>query len=366
MPITWPASLNFGELWANAQATLALTIFNNSQGHCLFDSWKMAPPFLSLQEYGLTDFKTRHVASHDGNGTDIGIWYRKPDDDGKPVYVLFHGRSGHWGSVSPGALETPGSAPVVDPSPQLGYRLQWLKAIAATGAGVVAVHTRGCGLSRSKSWPPDSAPITEKHLRGDMAAVSEFLQQQGIRSERCIVAGESLGGAMAAMMAESMPEPPAVLALVNTFGRMADTVHHHMSNTNVLEYVPFNPLAAIKWKPGQHAKPQHLDDILKKSDRRFATEERLRDTINRKTHCYIAYTPDDEAIPAYQGHHSRLAAAAEGMKLTVREITPELRRNGFAHVSWDAKAIVEDMQRVYAEARQTQPSTAAATWHVRH
>lgn len=69
-----------------------------------------------------------------------------------PPYVAFHGRNGHWGFADdyPVAKKYEGMVYVPE------YRNTWLKTMADSGAGVVAVHTRGFERSAGPAFPADA------------------------------------------------------------------------------------------------------------------------------------------------------------------------------------------------------------------
>lgn len=279
-------------------------------------------PLFAPEEYGLQGFEERSVTSADG--TRIGLWY-KPPEPGKPTYVAFHGRGGHWGFAHPYPVEK--NYP--EGHKDFGYRHQWLDAMAQTGAGVVAVHTRGFGLSAN----PSTKSMSEAAIRQDMQAVDGFLQQQAIAPERTIVTGESLGGALAAVMSETMTQnghPAGMLGLVNTFSDMTRAIHDTMVNMKL------GPLRPLQWASEEN--------LRKKMDNPLHTGDRLGESP-RDTRLYVAHAPDDEVVA--QSHSRRLLANTHGrdLNVTFRALVGTFRRPlTRSHTSWDPKALVADMQ----------------------
>ena len=125
-------------------------------------------PVMPPENYDLQGFEATHVTSADG--TQIGLWHKPAEDTEKPTYVAFHGRTGNWGYAEEKELPDEYTPEWQDNC----YRHKWLKALADTGAGVIAVHTRGFGLSAD----PSIKTITEDALKQDMEAIDDYMQKK--------------------------------------------------------------------------------------------------------------------------------------------------------------------------------------------
>lgn len=295
------------------------------ESNVVFSNHKTQAPILPPQEYGLSGFQERFISSADG--TRIGLWVKPPADASKPTYVAYHGRTGHWGFAAREKLPRKFTADFQDNA----YRIHWLQAMADSGAGVVAVHTRGFGLSASPAQP-----VSESALKQDADAIAAYLQAQNIDARQTIVTGESLGGAQAAILDETMRRnghPPAMLGLIGTFADMSRSVYDTLLNTRL------GPLRPLKWATEQNIR-QRLGDPLRTSDR-------LRETTEQ-TKLYIAHAPDDEVV--LHSHAKRLLESTEGKQglVSFRALTGSFRTGHTrSHTAWNAQAVVADMQEAF-------------------
>lgn len=283
-------------------------------------------PMMPPEQYDLKGFSEEYATSADGS--EIGIWYKPPSDPDKPTYVAFHGRTGHWGyanSQNPSSEFTPTYQDNC-------FRHKWLEAMAESGAGVVAVHTRGFGLSAN----PSIKTITEDALKQDMEAVDGFLQDKHIDHKQTIVTGESLGGAMATLMSETMngkKRPPAMLGLVNTFSDMSRAIYELLIQQKV------GPLQPFKWSSEDNIR-KHMSDPLN-------TNDRLED-MSKDTRLYIAHSTDDDVVS--KSHAKRLLDTAHGknfnvtFRALVNKYRTEYERD---HTSWNPQEVVKDMEATY-------------------
>ena len=149
-----------------------------------------APPTLS------PDFEPIDACAHDG--APVHAYLLAPPDARAPVVVLLHGNG-----------ET------------MEHRAGLARDLRARGYGVALVEYRGYGLSRA-SPPPD-----ERGLYMDAAAVLEALAARGVRSDRVVLMGISLGTGVAAQMATC--GAARALVLVSPFTSLTDAAHHVVS-----------------------------------------------------------------------------------------------------------------------------------------
>lgn len=293
------------------------------ESRMIFSGIKKQAPIGAPQQYGLEGFREDRVTSADGS--QIGLWHKPASDPSKPTYVVFHGRSGHWGFGSNYPAPPSKSGTQKDTC----YRHKWLQAMAETGAGVVAVHTRGFGLSAN----PSIKNITEAALKQDMEAVDDFLQAQNIQPAETIVAGESLGGAMATILSETMAErghPAGMLGLVNTFSSMSGVLHDTISSMKL------GPLQPLKWASEEN--------IRRRMNSPLDTAERIG-KLQRDTKLYIAHSPDDEVISPR--HADKILQNSQETRLdaTFRALTDSYRTTYERHhTNWNPSALVADME----------------------
>jgi fermentation-respiration switch protein FrsA (DUF1100 family) len=114
------------------------------------------------------------------DGVRLSAWYRRPEDNDTPVLLYLHGNAGNVASVAPKAR------PYLD----LGF-------------GVLLLDYRGYGESEGRP--------SEKGLYRDARAALHFLASEGIEERRCVIYGESLGGAVAVELARGAEVAALVL-----------------------------------------------------------------------------------------------------------------------------------------------------------
>lgn len=295
------------------------------ESNVVYANPKKQGPIGTPDHYGLEGFEERFATSADGSR--IGIWYKPPSDPAKPTYVAFHGRGGHWGFADnkrPPRHRTP-------PFKNNCYRHNWLDAMAKSGAGVVAVHTRGFGLSAN----PSIKAITEDAIQQDLVAVDRFLEKERINPRTTIVTGESLGGGMATLMAETMAErgrPPGMLGLINTFSTMSGVLRDAVGNFRL------GPLQPMKW-----ATEENISNRLGNPFDNCHRLSRLKDC----TKLYIAHSPEDEIVP--YGHSQKNLESASGSAKygnpVFRQIADHFRTAYERHhTNWSPEALVADME----------------------
>jgi fermentation-respiration switch protein FrsA (DUF1100 family) len=122
------------------------------------------PPYSSVRE----------VELETEDGLRLGAWHWPAESRGELAdltIVLFHGNAGHR-----------------------GHRLEWMRALASTGAGVLQVDYRGYG--------GNPGTPTEKGLYRDGDAAVRFAREQlGDQAARLVFLGQSLGAGVAVEMA---------------------------------------------------------------------------------------------------------------------------------------------------------------------
>lgn len=260
-------------------------------------------PMRHPESYGLAgvipvDIHTKdHVTLH--------LWQKLPEDETKPLFIIFHGNTGHFGDVG-----KPTAGEEYDPQ----YRIALLKAILESGAGLLAVSLRGYGLSHR------TEPSEEGFIR-DVDAVIDYVQKDmQIAHHRVILLGESLGAAVAMIAAEDMTlrnTPPAVVTTIAAFSSM---------KAKALEIHPDLDHGA-------------LESALR---HRFNSEERLT-KMRKDTHFYLTHPADDETTG--KEHTKRLAALASeyGLTLTHEEIPG-------GHITWNPRIILDNILKLYGNA----------------
>jgi uncharacterized protein len=109
----------------------------------------------------------------------------------------------------------------------IGDRVPHVELLAGVGFDVLAFDYRGYGRSRGR-------PDEQGTYRDARAALEALLARDGVRRERVVYLGESLGGAIALELAVSAQ--PAGLVLQSTFTSIRDMARLHY---------PFIPRAAV-------------------------------------------------------------------------------------------------------------------------
>jgi uncharacterized protein len=145
------------------------------------------------------------VGFHTTDGERLHGWWM-PARSGSPVaHVLFaHGNGGN-----------------------VGDRVMHAALLCAAGLDVLLFDYRGYG--RSSGRPSEAGTYRDAH-----AARSALLGRAGVRPDRVVYLGESLGGAVA--LALALEHPPAGLVLMSTFTSVRDMARRHY---------PFLPRALV-------------------------------------------------------------------------------------------------------------------------
>jgi uncharacterized protein len=138
-------------------------------------------------------FADVELASHDGER--LHGWWVPADAPARGHVLFLHGNAGN----------------VAD-------RIPHVELLAAAGFDVLAFDYRGYGHSTGRA----SEQGTYLDAR---AALAALLEQPGVRAERVVYVGESLGGAIALELA--LHAPPAGLVLQSTFTSVRDMARLH-------------------------------------------------------------------------------------------------------------------------------------------
>jgi hypothetical protein len=153
-------------------------------------------PDVARPELGdLAALGVREITLKTADGLSLLSWYLPPPD-GRPVIAYFHGNGGH-----------------------IGYRAGRLRQFARKGYGVLMTEYRGYGGN-------PGAP-TEPGLVSDGAAALDFLGGEGIRPNRLVIYGESLGSGVAVLLAAE--REVASLILEAPFTSVAEVAQYHYS-----------------------------------------------------------------------------------------------------------------------------------------
>lgn len=139
--------------------------------------------FPNAQVYGTRPEAFRELEVVTADGLRLDAWYKAPPEDGY-LLLYFHGNGGNLSSLGP-----------------------QLEAFVEAGAGVLAVDYRGYGKS-------EGVP-SEAGLYADSEAAYASALEMGVRPERLVIYGRSLGGGVATYLAST--RPAAGLILESTF-----------------------------------------------------------------------------------------------------------------------------------------------------
>lgn len=146
------------------------------------------------------------------DGVRLHAWFAPPPDDAAPVLVWSHGNGGN-----------------------VGGREDVLLALAARGLGVLAYDYRGYGRSEGS---PDEAGV---YL--DAEAAWDLLAADGIRPQRIVCFGESLGGAVSIALATR--RRCAAVIVVSTFTSLRDVARQHYGALAALTGSQFDSAARV-------------------------------------------------------------------------------------------------------------------------
>lgn len=121
-------------------------------------------------------------------------WWRAPQSDTRPVIIVFHGNAGH-----------------------IGDRAHKIRDYLDAGYGVLLLSYRyNAGSGGSPS---------EANMFADARAGLGFLREQGVREDRIVAFGESLGTGVAVAMAAE--QRIGALVLEAPYSSMSELAQHH-------------------------------------------------------------------------------------------------------------------------------------------
>ena len=138
-------------------------------------------------DWGVAEMKA--VTLHTKDGLDLLAWYRQATEPGGPILVYFCGNAGH-----------------------LGYRGWKIRPFLDQGLGVLLLGYRGYNGNPGRP--------TEAGLYEDGRAAIRFLGAQGVRPDRIILFGESLGSAVA--VENALGQKVAAVILEAPFSSVAE------------------------------------------------------------------------------------------------------------------------------------------------
>jgi fermentation-respiration switch protein FrsA (DUF1100 family) len=165
---------------------------------------------IKLQDYQANDMQS--VLLHTKDGLVLNAWY-KPAMKQQATVLYFHGNAGH-----------------------IGYRMPLIRQFINAGLGILLVEYRGYGGN------PGSP--TEHGLYEDGRAGAQFLQLQGVPSQRWVLYGESLGTGVATQLASEYSVCAVVLQ--SPFTSMVALARYHYPWLIVKPWDRFDSLARIK------------------------------------------------------------------------------------------------------------------------
>jgi fermentation-respiration switch protein FrsA (DUF1100 family) len=149
--------------------------------------------------------RARFVGFRADDGARLTGWWMPPRNPEAPVLLLAHGRSANMATRAP-----------------------IMRRLGADGFGMLMFDYRGYGASTGR---PGEAALTE-----DVLAAYDWLTGQGIRPERIVLIGQSLGDAPAAQAAAR--RRVAALVLVSPFTNLPEVAAAR---------VPWLPLRVLHW-----------------------------------------------------------------------------------------------------------------------
>lgn len=258
------------------------------------------------------------------DGAKIALW-EKQGVPGKPHFLLFHGNTGDWVDSGPKSHRK-------FPNYDRHATLQFMEKIGQTGAGFTAVHMRGYGRSRTSLDPADEKfkPGEEAFSRDLDAVITHMTRVRRIPHDQVVVAGMSMGTAVATMAAEQMTQrsqPPALLTLCNPFTRMDD-------------------LASDVVRMKYHVKVLR-DEVAEYLRHPFNTEERVKN-LSPATAIYIFTSGADSKIDPKYSAQLADSARKSGHKVFHQEVP------GIEHYEVPPGIVIPTMMKNYDESRALQ------------
>lgn len=164
------------------------------------------------------DLKTHHaqdmtvVSLTTTDGLILKSWY-KPALHNQPTILYLHGNAGH-----------------------IGYRMPLVRQFIKAGIGVFLLEYRGYGGNRGSP--------NEQGLYEDGQTALRFLEQQGIKPEKIVLYGESLGAGVATKLGSE--HPACAIILQSPFTSLINVAHYHYPWMFMKPWDHFNSLERIK------------------------------------------------------------------------------------------------------------------------
>jgi len=181
---------------------LAICVLMYSAQHWL--QFRPNPAAMDASAVGVPGLVSQTLVTPDGER--IVVWWLAPRDAAAPVYLYLHGNGAN-----------------------LMARVARLRRLAASGAGFMALSWRGYGGS---SGQPDEAGLLSD-VRTAWAALA-----QRVPPARVVLFGESLGTAVATILAAEVPA--AAMVLDSSFASALDVAQHRY---------PWLPVALLMKSP---------------------------------------------------------------------------------------------------------------------
>lgn len=242
----------------------------------------------SPETYGLQGVEDVFINS--GSNDKINLWVKSPTDETKPIFIMFHGNTGHFGDVG-----TPAEGENYDRR----YRVKLLQAIIDAGAGFIAVSMRGYGKSEGKP--------SEKNFDEDIVAVEKYVKEKNYKN--LYILGESLGASSALKLGDKIQAEKIVLIAPFANIEIAVTDRYpEFKRVNLKKYL------------------KHKFDNLD-----------LIKNYNKNSQIIIFHDKKDNTTKIY---HSDLLVE-EGLKNNVNIKLNKL--SGGGHIIWDSKKIIAEV-----------------------
>ncbi|KTD20191.1 alpha/beta hydrolase [Legionella londiniensis] len=143
------------------------------------------------KDYQASDMEV--IAIHTEDGLTLNSWY-KAAREGRPTILYLHGNAGH-----------------------IGFRIPLVRRFMNEGIGVLLLEYRGYGGNKGSP--------SEQGLYQDGQAAVKFLQMQGVKAQKLVLYGESLGTGVAIKLA--LETQACALILQTPFTSLADLARYH-------------------------------------------------------------------------------------------------------------------------------------------
>lgn len=178
-----------------------------SQRHLIYHPSPQVP---HLPEYHANDMTV--ITLHTQDNLELMSWY-KPAINNQPTVLYLHGNAGH-----------------------IGYRMHLARQFINAGLGVLLLEYRGYGGNKGRP--------SEQGLYKDGQAALTFLNQQGIKPEKLILYGESLGTGVATELASKHAVCAVILQAPYT--SLIALAHFHYPLIFLKPWDKFDSLARIQ------------------------------------------------------------------------------------------------------------------------